>query len=152
MNQAEPNDALKRLEAFIGEWSMELGLSSPSPIDGRARSVFEWVLGAQFLVQRSEVPDHKAPNSIAIVAYDRERDAYRQQYFDSRGVVRVYAMTFDGGTWTLLRDAPDFTPLDFFQRFLGTFSDDGRTIRGTWEKSSDGVRWVRDFDLTYSKV
>jgi len=128
------------------------GLLVDEPIEGRPRWVFEWMLGGQYLIQRTEAPDHKAPNSIAIVAYDREREAYRQHYFDSRGVVRVYRMTFDGGTWTLSRDAPDFTPLDFFQRFTGRFSDDGKTIRGTWEKSSDGVRWVGDFDLTYSRL
>jgi hypothetical protein len=61
-------------------------------------------------------------------------------------------MTFNGSIWTLLRNAPDFTPLDFFQRFTGTFSDDGNIIRGTWETSSDGSTWVRDFDLTYSRV
>jgi hypothetical protein len=87
MNQGARNPALKRLDAFIGEWRMEVVLSSPSPVAGRARSVFEWVLDGQFLVQRSEVPDHKAPNSIAIVAYDPDREAYRQHYFDSRGVV-----------------------------------------------------------------
>ena len=49
------------------------------------------------------------------------------------GVARLYAMTLDAGTWTLLRESPDFSPLDFAQRFTGTFSDDGDTIRGTWE-------------------
>jgi hypothetical protein len=41
---------------------------------------------------------------------------------------------------------------DFSQRFTGTFSDDGDTIRGTWEKSFDGSHWVHDFDLTYRRV
>ena len=152
MNQGTRNAALKRLNAFIGEWRMELGLSSPSPMAERARSVFARELDGQFLVQRSEVPNRKAPNSIAIIAYDPDLKAYRQHYFDSRGVVRLYAMAFDGSVWTLLRNAPDFTPLDFSQRFTGRFSDDGNTIRGTWETSSDGSTWVRDFDLTYSRV
>ena len=144
--------ALQRLQVFIGEWRMELALSRPSPMAGPARSIFAWELDGQFLVQRSEVPDRKAPNSIAIVAYEPDRKAYRQHYFDSRGVVRVYAMTFDGSIWTLLRNTPDFTPLDFSQRFTGRFSDDGHTISGTWETSRDGSTWVRDFDLTYSRV
>src|SRR5438270_6640767 len=124
---------------------MDLGLSGPSSTQAQAYSVFEWTLDTQFLVQRSEVQDPKAPNSLAIVAYDPGRKAYRQHYFDSRGVVRLYLMTFNGGTWTLLRDAPDFTPLDFSQRFTGTFSPDRNTIRGTWETSSDGVTWAHDF-------
>jgi hypothetical protein len=59
-------------------------------------------------------------------------------------------MTFDGRSWILSRNSPDFSPLDFSQRFRGKFSDDG--IRGTWETSHDGVTWERDFDLTYTKV
>jgi hypothetical protein len=41
--------------------------------------------------------------------------------------------------------------IDFSQRYVGTFSDDGRTIEGTWEISHDGTTWEKDFDLTYRK-
>jgi hypothetical protein len=37
----------------------------------------------------------------------------------SRGVVRIYAMTFDDGVWILRRESADFTPLAFAQRFVG---------------------------------
>ena len=61
-------------------------------------------------------------------------------------------MTLSNRTWKVLRVKPDFTPLDFSQRFRGKFSGDGKTIKGVWETSSDGKRWKRDFDLTYTKV
>ena len=61
-------------------------------------------------------------------------------------------MKFSDGVWTLLRDSPDFSPLDFSQRFEGTFSDDGNTIKGRWESASDGSNWEHDFDLKYTKV
>jgi hypothetical protein len=66
-------------------------------------------------------------------------------------VARIYNMTFDGGTWTLQRDAEDFTPLDFAQRFTGTFEDES-TINGAWEHSDDGVTWTRDFGLSFKKL
>ncbi len=44
-------------------------------------------------------------------------------------------MTFDGHTWTLERTKPDFSPLDFHQRFVGSISDDGTTIDGEWRTS-----------------
>ena len=47
---------------------------------------------------------------------------------------------------------PDFSPLDFAQRFTGTFSDDGQTIAGDWEIAHDGSTWEHDFDLTYVRV
>jgi hypothetical protein len=82
----------------------------------------------------------------------RARETYLQHYFDSRGVARVYEMSFDDGVWKLSRKSADFSPLHFAQRFTGTFSDDGRTIDGRCETSGDGSSWEHDFDLTYIKV
>jgi len=42
--------------------------------------------------------------------------------------------------------------LDFSQRYTGTFTDNGNTIRGAWETSDDGVNWRKDFDLTHVRV
>ena len=139
--------ALERLDAFVGEWRME---ASFAPGGATGRAVFEWVLGGQFLVERAEVPD--GPDSIAVVGLDRDGEAFTQHYFDSRGVARLYAMTFTDGVWKLLRNAPDFSPLDFWQRFTAEFSADGATINGRWETSSNGSNWEHDFDLTYRKA
>ena len=68
-------------------------------------------------------------------------------YSDSRGVARVYAMSLGEGVWKLWRDDPSFPP-----RFTGTFSADGRTITGRWEKSSDGASRELDFDGTFTRV
>jgi hypothetical protein len=148
-DHAARSAAMERLEAFIGEWAIEASFSAaPAGVIGRA--VFEWILGRQFVMERAEVPD--APESIAIVGFDPDREAYRQHYFDSRGIARVYAMEFSNGVWTLVRDSADFTPLEFSQRFTGTFSSDGQRILGRWETSGDGSNWEQDFDLTYTKV
>jgi hypothetical protein len=152
MDQADRHPALERLDAFVGEWSMEAAFPLARPTGVVGRTVFEWVLGGQFLVQRSEVPHPDAPDSLAIIGLDPDTEAYSQHYFDSRGIARVYAMTFSDGAWRLLRDSPDFSPLKFSQRFAGTFSDDGDTIHGRWETSSDGSGWELDFDLTYMRV
>ncbi|HEY8952003.1 MAG TPA: hypothetical protein VIP78_05525, partial [Candidatus Dormibacteraeota bacterium] len=78
--------------------------------------------------------------------------AYTQHYFDSRGVVRLYAMTLNRGTWILTRESPDFSSLDFNQRFMGKFSRDGETIKGSWETSKKrGSTWVNDFDLVFTR-
>jgi hypothetical protein len=137
---------LDRLSAFVGEWRLEASFATA---DRAGRAVFEWLLGGRFLIERAEVPG--APDSVAIVGLSSD-GAYTQHYFDSRGLARVYAMTFSDGVWTLLRNTPDFTPLDFAQRFSGEFSEDGSTIRGRWESSRDGASWEHDFDLIYTKV
>lgn len=150
MKQADQKDVMKRLDVFTGEWTMEAAFQGAPPAGQRGHAVFEWVLGGQYLLERSEIPG--APDSIAIVSTAPEKESYTQHYFDSRGVVRVYAMTFSEGVWTLLRGSSDFTPLDFWQRFRATFSEDGNTINGAWENSEDGVHWEHDFDLTYTKL
>jgi hypothetical protein len=143
-------EALARLEAFIGEWFVEADFAGDQPAP-TGRSRFEWALDGQFLLQHTEVPIPGAPDSLAIVAIDPRTGGYTQHYYDSRGVVRLYAMSFDGGAWTLTREAPDFSPLDFGQRFTGTFSADGNTITGAWEKRFDGGEWEHDFALIYHR-
>jgi len=144
--------ALARLAAFIGEWTEQVTLPGAAPLQTRGRTVFEWGPGGQFLLERSQWPHPDFPDSIAIIGVSPDGASYTRHYFDSRGVARVYAMSVHDGAWTLLRDAPDFTPLEFAQRFTGSFTGDGGTIEGSWETASDGVHWKHDFTLTYTKV
>jgi hypothetical protein len=69
-------------------------------------------------------------------------------YFDSRGVKRIYQTSLDGRVWKIWRDDPD----DFSQRFSGTLAEDGRTISAAWEKCMDGETWEFDFEMIYTKV
>jgi hypothetical protein len=153
------SEALARLDVLVGEWVMEARFpgGEPAPLiataEGpQARSRFEWALDRQFLLQRTEVPVPAAPDSLAIVSVDLETGAYTQHYYDSRGVVRLYAMSLAGRVWTLTRESADFSPLDFRQRFTGTFSPDGNTISGVWEKCLIGAGWEHDFALTYRRT
>jgi hypothetical protein len=140
------------LTPLVGEWSVQ-AVAPWAPSDLRGRTVFEWMTGGTFLLQRWEVPVNEAPDGLAIIGPDPERNGgYVQHYFDSRGVARVYAMSFEDGVWTLSRTEADVSPLDFAQRFTGTITDDGRTIRCRWEISHDGTTWEHDFDLVYTRV
>ena len=143
-------EALARLDVFVGEWVVEARFPGADGPAGRSR--FEWALDRQFLIQRTEVPVPEAPDGLMIVGADLATGAYTQHYYDSRGVVRLYAMTFADGVWTLTRESPDFTPLDFRQRFTGTFGADGNTISGAWESGRDGGGWQHDFALTYRRA
>ena len=141
----------RRLERFIGEWTMHVAFPGTPPVAG-GRVVFEWMTGEQFLIERWEVPVPEAPDGLAIIGFDEGRGTFLQHYFDSRGIARVYAMSLEDGVWTLWRDAPDFSTLEFAQRYTGTFSDDGATIVGRWEIAHDGSTWEHDFDLTYVRA
>jgi hypothetical protein len=137
------------LDVLVGEWSVELPSPDGSEATSRGRSVFEWVLGRSYLLQRTEAPVPEAPDTLAVVS--AADDGFLLHYYDSRGVTRLYEMTLAGGVWRLERNAADFSPLPFHQRFTGTFSDDRTVVHGTWETSPDGVSWERDFDLVYRR-
>jgi hypothetical protein len=149
---------MKTLEPLVGEWAMRATFEGAPPSDAPARVTFDFLHGGRFLIQRwaidlPDAPPEVPTHGIAIIGPDSRRPGgFLQHYFDSRGVARVYKMTLNGVVWTLLRDEPDVSPLDFAQRFSGTFSDDGKTITGAWELCNDGKTWEHDFDLTYSRL
>lgn len=148
MEHARRDAALDRLDALIGEWTMEATPPGGPRWPGEARVRFEWLEGRTFVIERWTVDLPEAPDGIAIIGAGDEPESFRQHYFDSRGVARIYEMTLRDGTWRLWRDAPDPFP----QRFSATFSEDGATITGRWEKAEDGSTWETDFDLIYRRV
>jgi hypothetical protein len=113
---------------------------------------FEWLPSGGFLIERWEVPIPDVPNGVAVIGAAPEEGRFLQYQFDSRGVARIYTMEFDGDTWRLWRSEPDLSPLDFHQRFTGSFSPEGPTIRGRWESSQDGSDWQEDFGLLYRRL
>jgi hypothetical protein len=143
---------LERLKPFVAEWRVEApAFPAPPTLAAAARTTFEWTLGGAFLLHRSSIPVPQAPEGLSVIGPD-DGGGYTQHYFDSRGIARLYAMTFDGRDWTLERHAPDFSPLPFHQRWFGRFSADGDTIHGRWETSPDGHDWELDFELTYQRM
>jgi hypothetical protein len=146
----------EQLAPLIGAWSMALimpGQQRPDPLpDIGARVTFDWMGEQAFVVERSTVPIPDAPDGLTVIGWDHARNTFLQHYFDTRGVARVYEMSFDRGVWKLERTKPDFSPFEFSQRFTGTFADDGNRIEGTWEIAHDHKTWEKDFDLIYTRI
>ena len=142
------------LEPFVGTWKLETIFEEhiPVPDNVPAETTFELVLDGAYLLQRTHVDHPGVPDALTVIVPDPDGDTFTQHYFDARGVVRLYDMTFDGRIWTLTRTKPDFTPLEFSQRYIGTLDDDGNAIRGAWETSDDGNTWRKDFDLNYYRT
>jgi ketosteroid isomerase-like protein len=138
---------LERLNALVGEWTLEAGPPGGPPWPGGGRMSFEWLEGKTFLIQRWHIDLPEAPDGIAIIGLAGD-EGLRQHYFDARGVQRIYEMTLDDGVWKLWRDDPNPFP----QRFTGTFDEAGDTISARWEKKEAGSDWSTDFDMTYRRV
>ncbi len=72
----------ERLQPLIGSWGMGMG-TPPGPDSGGAETVFEWLEGRRFVIQRWQVPRPEAPDGIAVIGYGAERGKFLQHYFDS---------------------------------------------------------------------
>ena len=142
MASLPPNPALEQLQVLIGEWTVDV----PQFAGQRGRAAFDWLEGGAYLRFHTETPD-PAPNATLIIGRDESGEAYTVLYYDSRGVSRVYQMTLASRAWRMWRDAPGFS-----QRFTGTISQDGSSIRAAWQKSRDGSSWEHDFDLIYTRL
>src|SRR3954454_16683899 len=97
--------------------------------------------------RRGPSDEPAAPDGIAVLGFDEAAGGLVQRYFDSRGIARLYRTSLDDGVWRVWREHPGFD-----QRYIGTFSADGATIAGAWEKRTDGETWAHDFDLTYTRA
>ncbi len=138
---------LGQVRELAGEWELAVDVLDAPGVRGHVS--FEEM--GEILVQRTTVPVAEAPDSCCLIVAG-EDGGYVQHYFDARGVTRLYAMTFDGRTWTLERTKADFSPLLFCQRFVGRVSEDGATIEGEWLMSQDGRQWSRDFGMVYTRI
>src|SRR5918993_98044 len=127
MEEADPGAKLEPFQALIGEWTIEMTHPMVEDRVVRGRATYEWLEGGRFLIQRAvnEHPDF--PDSLCVIGVMEGQNDLSMQYFDSRGVHRVYAIEFDGRELILGRDAPGFA-----QRANATLSDDGSTLAGIW--------------------
>jgi hypothetical protein len=144
--------ALKDVAFLIGDWSIVLSNASflPKPNQKISFSVsYRWIEQGTAIAVAQGDKDGDSPQSANwIIGRDEGNDNYTVLYGDSRGVSRVYSMSFKDDVWKMWRDNPKFS-----QRFEGKVGEDRKTIHAKWEKSVDGGKsWEHDFDMLYSKV
>ena len=146
MDEADHGAKLELFEALIGDWAIELTHPMLEDTVVRGRTTFEWLEGGRFLIQRAvnEHPDF--PDSLSVIGVMEGASDLTMQYFDSRGVHRVYAIGFDGRELTLERDEPGFA-----QRATARLSDDGSTLAGVWQLNRDDQGYRDDLAFTYRR-
>jgi hypothetical protein len=147
MDQPTADQALRRLDPLVGEWTIEARPPDGEPWPGGGKVTFEWLASGALLLERATVEVPEAPDSVCVIGCDAANGTYFQLYSDERGVCRVYAMSIDSGEWKLWREGEPFS-----QRFAATFSEDMNTITGRWEMAEDGINYSTDFELVYRRV
>jgi len=147
MNEIDSAAKLEPFSALIGEWAIEMTHPAVEGTVVRGRASYQWLEGGRFVLQRAvnEHPDF--PDSLSVIGAMDGDEELSMQYFDSRGVHRVYAIGFDGTELTIERDAPGFA-----QRAAARLSDDGSTLAGTWQLNQDDQGYREDLAFTYRRA
>ena len=139
--------SLEPFQALIGEWTIEMTHPMVEDTMIRGRATYEWLEGGRFLIQRAANDHPDFPDSICVIGVMEGEDDLSMQYFDSRGVHRVYAIGFDGTELTMERDARGFA-----QRASATLSDGGCTLAGVWQLNQDDQGYRDDLEFTYRRA
>lgn len=152
---AAPDADHERLDAFVGKWHME-GQQLAGPA-GPAASIsamqtYEWLPGGQFLIHRFDGHIGDSPAAcIEIIGFESERRCYRAYTFYNNGQMNVWDIELRDGQWRLLGDW-NAGGKSLKVRCTTTFTDDGKTMHGKWEYSSDGSTWLTFWDVSARKV
>jgi hypothetical protein len=147
MAEADPDAKLEPFQVLTGEWAMELTHPMLEDTVVRGRATYEWLEGGRFLIQRAVNEHPLFPDSLCVIGVMEGEDELSMQYFDSRGVHRVYAIGFDGRELTMARDAPGFD-----QRASARLSDDGSTLAGVWQLNENDQGYQDDLAFTYRRT
>ncbi len=125
---------------LVGQWSERIDVPR---LQGGTVS-FAWALDGHDPLQRTTVVQPEHPDSLAVIEPDAERDASRPHSSDTR---RVDRSTLRDGSWTLLREQADPSPLSFRQR-VGCVAADGQSVAGRWEAADGSDAWALDVGVT----
>ena len=108
---------------------------------------FSWLEGSAFLIMHTQMDEPEVPDSVSVIGSDDATGRLFMLYIDVRGVSRKFEVRFTGNVLEMWRDFPGFA-----QRCKCVLKDGGESMEGIWELCEDGVNWVRDMELRYTKV
>jgi hypothetical protein len=140
----------ERLEALVGRWRTE-GWTTETTAAPASRieavDIYEWLPGRFALLHtvHAQIGDEHVKGA-EIIGWDPARNAYITQYFGSDGpnTYEASLVEQDGAlVWSMHSRA---------DRFTGTFSDDGDTITGQWERLHNEEHWQPWMKITLTKV
>jgi hypothetical protein len=136
---------LKSLEVLVGDWKEETKFKNDPENSGTGRASFEWMDGGFFLIWRfeAEYKKHGMHKGICVIGYDDISRNCVGQFFDNLGYARTYQVSVKDGVLKIAGD---------FERFTAKFGEDGKTLTGTWEQSSDGSNWKYLCDVKQTKL
>ena len=132
------------LAQFVGTWNTSGVVLGTVPVKIAGTDTYEWLPGEYFLLHHVDVRiGGEAAQSVEIIGYDRETHSYPMHYFNNKGDKGIMQATYADSTWNFLSET---------MRFAGKFSDDGKTLSGTWETFSAENGWVPWMEVRLIRV
>lgn len=108
MEMPKPAPELKKLDYFVGAWSID-GNMKPGPMGPGGKmtgtETNEWMDGGFFVVGHSTYSGAMGNGKgISVLGYDTDNKLYTYHEFDSHGQAELATGTFDGETWSWTSD------------------------------------------------
>ncbi len=153
---AKPGPEVKKLEYFVGSWSIEGTVAEgPWGAGGKFTSsaTSEWMVGDFFVEGHG---DFKMPPELggegkatSIMGYDTDENVYTRDEFNSQGRRAVSKGTVSGDTWTWT-SSRNYGGQDIKQKVtMKTLTPTSYTMK--LEISMDGTNWMTFMDTKATK-
>ena len=126
----EPDPALRRLDPFVGAWTMKGHMVGSDEENIVGETTYEWLPGGFFLKQhvKLDFAGFVKIDSTEFIGYDPETDAFASHVYSNVSPEPLpYRWDFRDRKLTI---TVSHGPLD--ATFTGEMSEDGRSFAGGW--------------------
>jgi Protein of unknown function (DUF1579) len=128
-----PDPALRRLDRYVGTWTMEGHLVGSDEIVVGGETSFRWLEGGFFLLQEGtldfmgmKISNHE------LIGYDPETGTFPSTVYSNLSPTALpYRWEVEGDS---VKISVSYGPLD--ATFTGAWSEDGETFSGGWRPNS----------------
>lgn len=123
----QPDPALRRLDRFVGTWTLQGRTLGAEEDNVRGETTFEWLPGGFFLQQRIKLDFAGFEiEGLEVIGYDPATGTFPSTVFPSMaGIPIPYRWEVEGDELKITTDVLGAT-------FRGKWSDDGATFSGGW--------------------
>jgi hypothetical protein len=124
-----PDPALRRLDRFVGTWSMEGNLMGSNERNITGRATYRWLPGGFFLEQRIELDFMGLQiHSLELIGYDPETNTFPSTVYSNLSPTPLpYRWEVEGDAVTI---SVSYPPLD--ATFNGRFGEEDQRVDGGW--------------------
>jgi hypothetical protein len=145
-----PDPALKRLDRFVGTWTMEGHLVGSDENNIKGRATYRWLPGGFFLEHRIQLDFMGTViDSQELIGYDPQTGTFPSTVFSNLSPTPLpYRWKVEDDTVTI---SVSYGPLD--ATFTGAFSEDGRQFSGGWRPNPGADETVNvPYDIVGRRV